>query len=577
MPNFATKITSYFKGIGRAIRSGSLSPTAIFQWLHSGESTAAGEIVNESNAMKITTVYGSVRVIAESIASLPLKLMERTANGHQEATDQNLHYLLSVEANPEMTAYTWVETLTGSAALTGNGFSEVERNANTGQIVALWPLHPMRTVAKRDPSTHLIYYETSDGMPLNQTRKIREEDMIHLKLMSLDGLSGISPVDMCRQTLGLAMAMEKSGARHFGNGSQPGGIMTNKNKLDPKAQVEIRDSWNAQQGGVNQGKTAFLFGSEWQWTQLGISNENSQFIQSRAFTRADIAMGIFRVPPHMVGSETKMPGSGAEQMALQFVTFCIQPWLSRFEQELVRKLCPVQGRMANKFFVQFSVDALLRCDFKTTMDGYSAGRIGGWYTGNQIRIKLGENPADPSTGMDEYLVPVNYQSSKRLVDTESIQDQPVDADPVAPTAAEKNMVDQFTRAYITIFGDSFKRLSTRKTRDLPAIKALFSPVLISIADASSNRGGLPLPGGDPAMSGVVDDACKSMAKRAAKWPEVIPADQMISLANQEFIRAVRSIHISVSRNTAAAKAVAQLAAPEESDDADDNDQDQHAA
>ena len=569
MPNFGTKISNYFRGIGKAIRSGSLSPTAIFQWLHSGEATAAGEIVNESNAMKITTVYGSVRVIAESIASLPLKLMERISGGHQEAVDQNLHYLLSVEANPEMTAYTWVETLTGSAALTGNGYSEIERNVNSGQIVALWPLHPFKTLAKRDPSTHLIYYETSDGMPLNQTRRIAEEDMIHLKLFSLDGLVGISPVEMCRQTLGLAMALEKSGARHFGNGSQPGGILMNKNKLDPKAQVEMRESWNAQQGGVNQGKTAFVFGSEWSYQQLGISNENSQFIQSRAFTRADIAMGIFRVPPHMVGSETKMPGSGAEQMALQFVTFCIQPWLSRFEQELVRKLCPVQGRKANKFFVQFSVDALLRCDFKTTMDGYSAGRIGGWYTGNQIRIKLGENIADTNTGMDEYLVPVNYQSSKRLLDTESVQDQPVDAEPVAPTAAEQNMLGHFTRAYITIFGDAFKRLSTRKQRGFDTIKALFSPVLISIADASSNRNGLPLPGGDPEFAGVVDDACKSMAKRAVKWPEVIAPEDMAAMATQEFTRAVRAIHVNVSRNTAAAKAVLELAAPEEDEEEDE--------
>jgi len=566
MPKFSTQIAGFFRGIAKSFRSGSLSPSAIFSWLHSSESSAAGEIVNESNALKITTVYGSVRVIAESIASLPLKLMERTAGGHQEAVEQNLHYLLSVEANPEMSAYTWIETLVGSAALTGNGFSEIERNKNSGQVVALWPLHPFKTMAKRDPSTHLIYYETSDGMPLNQTRKIAEEDMIHLRLFSLDGLSGISPVEMCRQTLGLAMAMEKSGARHFGNGSNPGGIMTNKNKLDPKAQVEMRESWNQQQGGVNQGKTAFLFGSEWTYQQLGLSNENSQWIESRAFTRADIAMGIFRVPPHMVGSETKMPGSGAEQMALQFVTFCLQPWLTSFEQELVRKLTPTQGRKANKYFIEFSVDAILRCDVKATNEALQLGRIGGYLTGNDCRKKLGMNPADPSTGMDCYWMPVNYQNSARLLDTESLQDQPVDADPVAPTAAEKNMLGHFTRAYITIFADAFKRLSTRKTRDYGAIRALFLPVLTSIADASSNRTGLPTPGGDPESAGVVDDACRSMEKRAARWPEVIAPEDLASMATQEFTRAVRSIYISVSRSTAAAKAVLELAAPEENED-----------
>jgi HK97 family phage portal protein len=571
MATFTSQVASFARTVGKAFRSGSFSPTAIFQWLHSGDQTVAGEIVNESNALKISSVYGSVRVIAESIASLPLKLMERTAGGHQEAVDQNLYRLLSVEANPETSAYGWIETLVGCAALTGNGYSEIERNPLTKNPVALWQLHPFKTVCRRDERTNVIYYETSDGMPFNQVRRIAEEDMIHLKLFSLDGLSGISPIEMMRQTLGLAMAMEKSGARHFGNGSNPGGIMTNKNKLDDKAQVALRESWNAQQGGVNQGKTAFLFGTEWNYQTIGLSNENSQWIESRAFTRADISMGIFRVPPHMVGSETKMPGSGAEQMALQFVTFCLQPWLTRFEQELIRKLIPTVGRSANRFFVQFAVDALLRCDVKTTNEALQLGRVGGYLTGNDCRRKLGMNAADASTGMDCFWMPVNYQNAARLLDTESIQDQPLGgdpADPPEPTAGERNMLGHFTRAYISIYSDAFKRLLTRKVRSLETIQALFGPVLISIADASSNRGGLPLPGGDPASAGAVDDAMRSMAKRAAKWAETIAPEDLTALAMGEFTRAVRTIHISVSRDQAAAKAVLELAAPdpEETDD-----------
>src|ERR1039457_7114181 len=106
----ANKLLNVFRDLADkfSTRSGSLSPTAIFQWLHSGDQTAAGEIVSEANAMKIVTVYGCVRTISESIASLPLKLFERTDTGHQEVTDSNLSYLLSVEANPDMSAYTFI-------------------------------------------------------------------------------------------------------------------------------------------------------------------------------------------------------------------------------------------------------------------------------------------------------------------------------------------------------------------------------------------------------------------------------------------------------------------------------------
>ncbi len=554
-----TPIVSWFRSIGQVFSravAGNLSPTAIFQWLHSGDATAAGEIVSEGNAMRLVTVYACVRTLAESVASLPLKLMERTDKGHEEATDQNLYYLLSVEANPDMTAYTWKECMTGCLALTGNSYTEIERNPMSGQPVALWPLHPWKTEPKRDPVTRKIFYETSDGMPLNQVRKIDADDILHFKLFSMDGLRGISPVEMCRQTLGLAMAQEKSGSRYFANGSNPGGILMNKNKLDPKAQAEMRESWNNQQGGVNQGKTAFLFGTDWSYQQLGISNEASQWLQSRAFSRADISMGMFRVPPHMVGDTSRLSGNNAEQQSLQFATYTLQPYLSLIEGEIIRKLMPTQGRKANKYFVEFSVDALLRSDFKTQMDGYSAGRIGGWFSANDVRTKMGLNPGGPE--LDVYLIPVNYQNAKLALTVESIQDQPIDTP--APTPEEQKMLGSYTRGYISLYKVAFQKLLGRNRRDSVAIDNLFRPLLRAISDSALGIEGFPNPAGD-SLDGVITDALRSMARRVAKWSEVIPEADVVTYASTEFNKAIRAIHIGAAKELATRRAVAQLEAP----------------
>jgi hypothetical protein len=195
---------------------------------------------------------------------------------------------------------------------------------------------------------------------------------------------------------------------------------------------------------------------------------------------------------------------------------------------------------------------------KSQNEAYQAGRNGGWYTANDVLRKLNENPGGPEC--DVYITPVNYQNSKRLLDTESLQDQPVDQ--ALPTAAERNMLGVYTRAYITLYSDAFGRLLTRTKRDLSTIDALFRPVLRSIADMAIGENGVGLfTGGDPA-DGVITDALKAMEKRVAKWPEMIPDADRAALATTEFTRAVRAVHIALSRDIAAAKAVAQLAAPD---------------
>ncbi|MBB6144725.1 HK97 family phage portal protein [Silvibacterium bohemicum] len=530
-----------------------INSAGLWAAMSGGEPTAAGETIGVHTALQQITVYACVRVLAESVASLPLKVYERQARGKHEAADHPLAYLLAVEPNEEMAAFTFWESLVGSLALTGNAYAQIQRDAG-GRVIALWPLHPQLTRAVRLSSGKLVY-ETTDGMNAGDVRYIRTADILHIPLFSFDGLHGLSPIQLARQGIGLARASEKFGARFFGNGSKPGGVLSTESDLSDEELKAVRETWLSTQAGDKQGSTAVLPGN-WKYDSIGLSPEDSQFLQTRQFQRTEIA-ALFRVPPNMVGDTSRLSNNNHEQMSLSFVTDTLRPYLCRIEAEIARKLLPSAGRNSGRYFISFDVTERLRGDFKTTMDGYATGRNWGWYSANDVRLELGENPGGPE--LDVYLVPVNMQNAARLLDTESLQDQPINSDPqVTTTPEERNLLGTFTRSCITVFRDGMGRLAHRNKRDFEAISTIFKPVLRSIANLSIEHNGLPLTGSADPADGVIDDALKAIEKRAAKWPESVTDAEIDSLAQTEFTKAVRSIHANITREIAASRAISAL-------------------
>jgi HK97 family phage portal protein len=535
-----------------------LSAAGWISWIFGGEPTASGEVINELTALQEITVYACTRVIAESVASLPCRLYRVSKNGRQEETDNDLAYRLRYEPNSEMTALTFWEALTGSMALTGNGYAEIQRD-RAGRDIAYWPLHPRMTTPKRNGANGELYYETTDGEAQGRLRQIEAANMIHVPLFCFNGVYGLSPIQLARQGIGLARAAEKYGARYFGNGARPGGILAKKSgggPMDPDAKDKMKKTWEETQGGDNQGRVAVLSG-DWTYQAIGMSPEESQFLATRQFQRAELA-ALFRVPPHLVGDTTRMSNNNAEQQNLSFVIDTLRPYICRIEQEITRKLLPKQGRNAGSFQVEFDVSERLRGDFKTTMDGLGTGRQWGFYSINDGKRKLGDNPIGPEG--DVYLVPVNMQNAKRLLDTEPALDQPLNADPARPTPAgkddkppvptedERNMLGRYTQAYINVWNDSFKRLLKRDKRDSAAINGIFTPVMQSIAELSAGAV-------EPVPDGIVAAALAAMTKRAASWPADVPSETV----EAEFIKAVRTIHINIAKEVSAAHAAAEVA------------------
>lgn len=356
--------------------------------------STAGKHVNPRSAMQTTTVYACVRVIAETIASLPLHVYAHKDCGREKAYNHSLYRILHDEPNGEMTSFTWRETLMAHLLLWGNGYSQIIRDGR-GRIVALYPLLPEHMLVDRDSRGRLVYAYNKDGADV----PLRPEDVLHIPGLGFDGVMGYSPIALERNAIGLGIAAEEYGSRFFANGATPSGVLTHPGAV--KDTTRLRESWNAAYGGSsNSGKVAILE-EGMKFEKVSIPNNEAQFLESRKFQVNEICR-IYRVPPHMVGDLEHATFSNIEHESINFGVYTIRPWLIRLEQAMNKALFSEQDKGA--FFVSFNLDGLLRGDYKSRMEGYAIGRQNGWLSANDIRDLESMNPIPAEQGGDDYLV-----------------------------------------------------------------------------------------------------------------------------------------------------------------------------
>lgn len=183
-------------------------------------STTAGKAVNERTAMQTTAVYACVRILAETIASLPLHTYQYSPNGKEKAMDHPLYHLLHDAPNPEMTSFVFREPLMSHLLLWGNAYAQIIRDGK-GSVVALYPLIPDKMTVNRDSNGEIFYtYQKETGSVY-----LRNDEILHIPGLGFDGLVGYSPIAMAKNAIGMALATEEYGARFFANGANPGGVL----------------------------------------------------------------------------------------------------------------------------------------------------------------------------------------------------------------------------------------------------------------------------------------------------------------------------------------------------------------
>lgn len=367
--------------------------------------SSSGIAVDELRAMQTSAVYACVRVIAETVASLPLFLYKKEKDSKIKAYQHPLYEVLHDLPNFESTSLCFREAMMASLLLYGNAYARIIRK--NSHVTELWQLKPQLMKVERDSETKRLKYKYTDDSGF-KTYEYKPEQIFHIPGLSFNGITGISPIEQAREAIGLAIATEEFGAKFFANGARPGGVIETPGILkDPE---KLRESWNkVYQGSGNSHKVCVLE-EGMKYHEIGIPPEQAQFLETRKYQLNEICR-IFRVPPHLVGDLERSTFSNIEHQSIDFVTHTIRPWLVRWEQAIYKSLLNEQERTL--YYAKFNVDGLLRGDFSTRMQGYATARQNGWMSINDIRNLEEMNPIPAEQGGDAYLVNGNMISANQ--------------------------------------------------------------------------------------------------------------------------------------------------------------------
>ena len=373
--------------------------------------TTSGKTVNERTALQTTAVYACVRILSETIASLPLHVYRYSEGGKAKDTEHVLYTLLHDDPNPDMTSFVFRETLMSHLLIWGNAYSQILRD-RSGQVIGLYPLLPDQMSVHRSEKGKLFYVynryeEDNPNFQEKGSIVLSQEEVLHIPGLGFDGLIGYSPIALAKNAVGITLACEEYGASFFGNGANPGGVLEHPGIL--KDPAKVRDSWNAVYQGTRNAHKVAVLEEGMSYKQIGIPPEEAQFLETRKFQINEIAR-LFRIPPHMVGDLEKSSFSNIEQQSLEFVKYTLDPWVVRFEQALKKSLLLPEEKKTH--FIKFNVDGLLRGDYQSRMNGYAIGRQNGWLSTNDIRELEELNPIPPEEGGDLYLINGNMTKLK---------------------------------------------------------------------------------------------------------------------------------------------------------------------
>lgn len=362
----------------------------------------AGVPVNRDIALTYGAVWTAVSKISQHIAMMPQRVYANE-NGKRSVDYNNpVDDLLYRQANPEMNAFDFRQVMMACALLQGNGFAEIER-LRSEEPGALWHIDWDRVNPDRDNQGRL-FYEISNGGAANTY--LRPDQCLHLKGFSMDGITGLSPVSYAKQVISLGLAMEQYGSAFFGNGALPGGVIEwGDNAIPPEewdstAAKNMKRTWNRNHRGSQKTSALEILEPGQKFRTISIAPEEAQFLQSRKFGITEIARW-FNMPPHKMGDLERATNSNIEAQNIEYVTDCLQPWATRFEQEVNAKL------LHGKNYTKVGFNSLLRGDLKTREAYYKTMLDRGVYSINDVLELEDRNPV---VGGDLRLVQMNMVS-----------------------------------------------------------------------------------------------------------------------------------------------------------------------
>lgn len=423
-----------FGGIHNAFESPTvpLSSLALDSLFGQGSASDTGENVTADTALALPTFWRCVGLLSTVIAGCPIKTYRNP--GKQLVTPRILD-----PNNPDMT-YTqfelW-ELVVVHVATWGNAYVRKLRSSGpngpgSGPIVDLCPIDPSRVKAKLDEEGNKVFLVKQIN-PETGLIDANKQDIIyttfeimHIAGFGYNGISGLSPVEMAKRTLGTAIAGDRLAARFYLKGSMLSGVINVKAPLARQSQADaIRQKWLQKHGGVGHAAEVAVLDAETTFQPLTIPPDQLQFLESRRWETTEIARW-FGIPPHLVGDVEKSTswGTGIEQQNVGFVDYTVSGWTNRMGQRIGRELVPARNQ-----YSEFDLDRLMRGSMQERFTAYATAIQWGWLTRNEARLKENMQTID---GLDEPLTPLNMQAGSAATEAIDPNVKPLGTDGKPP-------------------------------------------------------------------------------------------------------------------------------------------------
>ena len=357
-------------------------------------------VFDTDKALTLTAVWCAIRLLAESVSSLPVSVYSKQANGDKlEDSKSPIYNLVKFKPNYYQNKITFFEFIMLSICTEGNSYVQIVRN-NSGTPVQLICLSPSNVTVV--VNNNELFYQVDGGSVLDSS------DMLHFKTITDDGVTGLSPIDQCAKALNWGVSLEEFGSTFFSNGAKPSSILQTDRALSDTALQRLKTSFNNNYGKLKNSNSTIVLEEGLTFKPISISPEQAQFLSSRQFSIEEVAR-IFNVPPHMLKDLSKSSFNNIEMQSQEFVTYTLMPYITRIEQEMNLKL--FRSNELGKTFVEFNVNGLLRGDVKSRTEAYKTAITNGYMSINEVRQKENLNSIE---GGDKHFMQMNMTTIDKI-------------------------------------------------------------------------------------------------------------------------------------------------------------------
>lgn len=376
MANWLSRISSLFSSSEKRSGSSAEFESAVNAALLGAtvSDNASLPVITPEGALNLSAVWACVRILSDTVGTLPIHLFRRDGDDRIPASDHPLRSLLA-KPNSYTNKFYLIQHLMVGCALWGNGYVRIFRD-NNFRPERLQLLKPYDCTPYLNDRTEELFYRTKYG------EIVPAYDMIHLRGLSSNGYEGLSPIAVHRENLQLTEAAQRYGVKFFNQGGNMSGVFKYPSVLKPESYERLKRDLLAQSTGMHNAHTPLLLEGGMTYERISIPPDDAQFIATRKFQKTEIAT-IYGVPPHMIADLERATNNNIEQQAMEFVQYCLLPYIIKLEEEFNRKL--LREDEFDSLFFKFNVNGLLRADVKSRGEWVYKLYLIGAITANEVR------------------------------------------------------------------------------------------------------------------------------------------------------------------------------------------------